>query len=248
MTSMSVASSVSLLAHGMHYALVLGGVLGVVFLLIPHRLEARRRSPSMPRDEHDARILQLRAMLTAPGSLALLSAAAPAPASAPAPEGSSRLEARSLWLPIAVVSSGAAAGAHAAVGPAHLSEVPLFGLFFIATAGAQLAWAVTVLRRPSHRLLMFGAVGNAVLVGLWLLTRSQGLPLGLMPVPEAVGLWDLISTAWEVAVIGSCLAMIRSGRLPDRAAPWFDWHVVAGIWCAGSLLLLTALSLSGAGA
>ena len=77
------------------------------------------------------------------GRLATLEPPAPV---APAPASTSALTARTLprdvalLLPLAVVSSTAAAGVHAAMGPLHFREATLFGLFF---AGAALAHGPT---------------------------------------------------------------------------------------------------------
>ena len=87
------------------------------------------------------------------------------------------------------------------------------------------------------------------MLGLWAVTRSVGLPFGLLPSPEAVGPWDLACGGWELLVAGCCVAVLRSGEAPPaRLASWRVWHPAARWFVAGSALGLVALSLSGAGA
>ena len=260
-----------LAAHGIHYAVVAGGVLGLVALLSPRFLSA----PTAPRDEHEARVLALRAALTPPG---------PAP-SGPAPSGPSPIghrppglaadalpataldpiqvathdgwssgepaltAAQRALLPLAVVSSTAAAGVHAAVGPEHLRESALFGAFFAGSALLQLIWSAWASVRGSAPLLVAGAVGNLAIIGLWATTRTLGLPFGLLPHPEPVGPWDLACAAWELVVVCCCIGMLRSrDPLPTRLGDWRGWHPGLPTYVVASVLLLLALSASGAGA
>jgi hypothetical protein len=152
-------------------------------------------------------------------------------------------------LPLAVVSSAAAAGMHAAVTPEHLRESALLGLFFAAAAVAQLAWSGAVTAHGSRPLLVAGACGNLSLLGLWTTTRTLGLPFGLLPAPETIGPWDLACGAWELVATCCCLALLRSrDPLPTRLPGWRHWHPVLPTYVAASVLVLVAVSLAGAGA
>lgn len=235
MTAWSL-DSVSLLAHGVHYALVAVGLLGLVWLLAPQLVPGA--AGVLPRDDHARRVAALRDAV-ATGRLLTVG---PTTACARPPV------ALSLHLPLAVVASAAAAGVHAAMGPAHLRTLPVLGVFFVAATVVQLAWASAVLRRPSRALLHAGIVLNLGFVGLWLLTRTWGLPLGLLP--EAVGAWDLAAAAWELVVIAACAALLRA--VPPmayaglRLPPWADWHRGATAVAVLSPVVLLVLSLSGA--
>ena len=55
--------------------------------------------------------------------------------------------------------------------PEHLREFWLFGLFFAGSGVLQAAWAGWVIARPERAALVVGAVGNAAIVALWLVTR-----------------------------------------------------------------------------
>ena len=237
MTAWSL-DSVSLLTHGVHYALVVVGLVGVACLLAPQL--APRAAGVLPRDDHARRVTALReavargALLTAGPTTAY---ARPAPAVA-------------LHLPVAVVASAAAAGVHAAMGPLHLDQSRLSGLFFAASALTQLGWTAAAVQRVTPGLLRAGVALNAGTIALWVWTRSWGLPLGLMPTPEPIGAWDLAAVGWEVAVVLSCVRLLRC--LPAasyaglRIAPWADWRSSAMIVAVASAMALLLLSLSGA--
>ena len=233
MTAWSL-TSVSLLAHGVHYALVGVGLVGVSWLLLPQLVGT---AP----DEHDRRVAALRARAAAGqlGTLAL------------PPTAVRRSRAETLHLPLAVVASACAAGVHAAMGPAHLEQATLFGLFFGTSALAQLAWSGRALTRTTPALLRAGIALNLGCVGLWALTRTWGLPLGLMPVREPVGPWDLAAVTWELVVVAACAALLRAVPPTPYAGPrlpaWVDWHRGATTAAVLSVGVLLALSLSGVG-
>lgn len=105
--------------------------------------------------------------------------------------------------------------------PSHFREYFLFGLFFLIITPLQLAWAEAVRRAPDdRRLLVAGAVGNLAVVGVWLVTRTIGLPFGPNRLQaEAVGLKDLIST-YDEAMIAGVVALILWQSAQFRARAW----------------------------
>lgn len=237
MTAWSL-DSVSLLAHGVHYALVAVGLLGLAWLLAPQVVPGA--AGVLPRDDHARRVAALREAVAAGRLLTV----GPTTACARPPST------LALHLPVAVVASAAAAGVHAAMAPAHLRPAPAIGAFFVVAAVGQLAWVAAVLHRPDRELLRWGIVLNLGLVALWLLTRTWGLPLGLVPGPEPVGPWDLAAATWELVVVAACAALLRA--VPPtayaglRLPPWVDWHRGATALAVLSPVLLLALTLSGA--
>jgi FtsP/CotA-like multicopper oxidase with cupredoxin domain len=91
-----------------------------------------------------------------------------------------------------------AAFIHLAVAPAHLREYIPFGVLFLAVGSAQIVLAAELCARPTRRLALLMAAFNVGLVGLWLASRTVGLPLGPTPgQPEEIGLTDLICNALE---------------------------------------------------
>jgi hypothetical protein len=236
------------LAHGIHYAIVAAGIVGILALLLPQLHErvldrsAGPRPSRAPRDAHEARVMMLRAEI-ASGALGTrdrlqtLQIVAPAPALP--------LASRTL-APAAFVASTAAAGVHAAMAPPHVGEQAVFGLFFLASATFQVAWAGGLVLGISRRTVALGAAANVAFVALWAVTRSVGVP-GLMARPEPVGPWDVACVAWELVVVVMCLRLLGSDRLPRRLAPWHRWDGGVTAFAVGSAAVLAALSLSGFG-
>jgi len=233
------ASSV---AHGIHYAVLGVGLVGLVVLLGP-QLAGARRAPAFD-DQHALRVLALTEQISA-GQLGV--SAAPSPRPATSARSEARDPIRTRYLPIAIVSSAAAAGVHAAVGPDHFRELLAFGLFFATAAIAQLGWSVAMVIRPSRTLLMVAVAGNSAVLLLWLVTRTIGLP-GLMPGPEAVGPWDLSCGAWELAVVLAAGRILRADHQLDLRLPaWPEWEASGRAWAIGAALTLPVLGLIGVG-
>ena len=114
--------------------------------------------------------------------------------------------------------SVASAGIHASVSAEHFQEAFIFGAFFLAASTAQSAWAVLVLHRPNRTLLITGAAGNSVIIALWTITRTIGLPIGPEPWhPETIGTRDIISTLCELSlVLGATILLTTNHRLHRR--------------------------------
>jgi FtsP/CotA-like multicopper oxidase with cupredoxin domain len=135
----------------------------------------------------------------------------------------------------ALLTLGAAA-IHLVVAPPHLREYLPFGLFFFAVACAQAVSAVQLMVRPSRRLALLMAAGAAGLVGLWLVSRTVGLPIGPTPgAPEEVGVTDVICSLLESVSVVLLLAL--GVRRPRRR--------VRRVWLAMAAALPSALLVSG---
>jgi hypothetical protein len=111
-------------------------------------------------------------------------------------------------LVVALCSAGAAA-IHFAVANEHFDEWWLFGVFFVGSGIAQLVWAVLALVRPVSWILLAGALGNAAIVALWVVTRTSGLPFGPEPgAAEAVGVADVAASVLEGLIVLGSLAVL----------------------------------------
>ncbi len=95
------------------------------------------------------------------------------------------------------------AAIHFAAAPEHLIEYLPFGLSFYLLGAAQVAVACGILVRPSSPMLLGGAGLSLLVIGVWLLSRTVGMPVGPVPGAEAVGLPDLLSSLmeWTTAVL-----------------------------------------------
>ena len=119
---------------------------------------------------------------------------------------------------LAALSAGAGTS-HAFVISDHFREFWLFGLFFIAAAAAQLTWAGLILREVNRRLIVAGGIGNAMVVLLWIASRTTGLPLG----PErwereGVNTIGVVATGMELALVGLCIVLYRRRWAEDPVA------------------------------
>jgi hypothetical protein len=225
-----------LFAHAIHLLLVVLGLVGVAVLLFPQVQAARSRRttfrPPADATEHEQRVADLRAAVRSGQLTSGVPTAALAPATTRAARDSST------WRAVAVSSSIAAAGVHAAVFPHHLEESFVVGAFFLAVTLGQAAWACLVSLDATRERLVVGIVGNLGLIALWGVSRTSGLPfLGR----EAVGAWDLAAGAWELVLVFACLAGlhrradVRALVLGDLGRGALAWAVLSGV----ALLLLT---------
>lgn len=128
----------------------------------------------------------------------------------------------------------AAALVHGAVTPEHLSEWWGYGLFFFVAAIAQGLYGLALLLEPwrwdetggiredgdrySRSVYLLGAAGNAVIIGLYVVTRTVGIPFFGPEAGEVepVTPISLVSKMIELAVIGCLIALLRSKRLGAR--------------------------------
>lgn len=100
---------------------------------------------------------------------------------------------------------------HGLVAPAHVEIAVLYGVFFMGTAFAQVAWAMAVVAKPRVSLIYLGVVANVLIVGLWLVTRTVGIPLGPEAGQvEAVGVLDVIAALLEVGIVLSSVWSMRT--------------------------------------
>jgi len=130
-----------------------------------------------------------------------------------------------------------AAVIHFAVVAQHFDEWWLTGTFFVLVALFQLAWALLVLRAPSRPFYLAGAVTNALVVVLWIVSRTNGVPVGPgAGEAEPVALPDTLATAFEVVLVVVLVALLSgqtapgTSRLVRRSAvSWAGAVVVAAL-------------------
>jgi hypothetical protein len=92
---------------------------------------------------------------------------------------------------------------------AHFAEYWVFGVFFVVLGWYQAIWAVLYAVRPRRMLALTALLVNAGTVGLWLWTRTVGVPIGPKAGElEPIGASDVAATIFEVAiVVGLLLSM-----------------------------------------
>jgi hypothetical protein len=106
----------------------------------------------------------------------------------------------------------AAAGIHVAVIGEHFGQSTLFGIFFVAVSLVQFLQALAGSLQPTRRLWLAIGLSNLAVIGIWLASRTIGLPVGPDGgAPEPVGLLDAATVGLEIlAVVGA--ARLRVGR------------------------------------
>jgi len=117
--------------------------------------------------------------------------------------------------PLLVAGLVGSAAIHAAVIPEHLEEWLAAGSFFVVLTIAELALGLLVLVRLDRLVLGAVVAVSVVPLGLWLVSRTVGLPLGPETwTPEAVGLADVACCLLELVTLAVAVALwLRGSRL-----------------------------------
>src|ERR1700730_943608 len=117
---------------------------------------------------------------------------------------------------LAALSVGAAA-IHFAVSFEHFSPYALYGAFFLAVAWAQLMGPGVLLWRPSRWWLWRALAGSALILAVYVASRTVGLPIGPdVNHPEPAGALDIVSVILEFALIAGCATLLWRPSLADR--------------------------------
>jgi hypothetical protein len=114
----------------------------------------------------------------------------------------------------------------------YLSEWRPAGIFVATVAVAQAVYAWVVLNRPSVPVALVGIVGNVGVVGVWIVSRKFGLPVGaaapepvyghdtlsidpqtsfVAGVPQSIGAFDVTATVLELAAVAALVSLLPAG-------------------------------------
>ncbi len=138
------------------------------------------------------------------------------------------------------ILSLATAVIHFAVAGAHFQEYWLFGVFMLVVAWLQLLWAAAAMTRQSRWLLWSGAGLNAIVITVYIVTRTAGDLVG--PTPKAVeplGFGDGLCTVLEAIVAAGCAWLLVSTL--DRPVPR---PVMAGASATTGAVIAALLSVA----
>jgi hypothetical protein len=150
-----------------------------------------------------------------------------------------------LVVPLVVLSLGAAA-IHFGVISEHFADWWAAGVFFIVTGWFQASWAVVLAVRRSRAVAVAGALVNAAIVAVWLVSRTTGLPFGPdAGAPEAVGLADSVATLFEAGIVVGAAVLAGVGglavkRVRMNIAPAAVWETVLAV----AVVVLTFAALA----
>jgi hypothetical protein len=143
---------------------------------------------------------------------------------------------------LAALSAGAAA-IHFAVVFEHFAEYALYGVFFLVISWAQAVWPAVLLWRPSRLWLWLGTAGNAVVIAVYVASRTVGLPFGPdLRSPEPTGALDVVSCVLEFGLITGCAALLWRPSLADRPAPRRGALVSAAALAAVPVAVIAAVT------
>jgi hypothetical protein len=120
---------------------------------------------------------------------------------------------------IAVVLTLVAALIHAWVAPEHFGEWWGYGTFFVVAAIMQVVYGIALLRWDQPLLLIIGIVGTLMIIVLYMVTRTFGIPFfgphaGEV---EAVTVLDLTSKIAEAALIIALIVLLKTSPLKRGA-------------------------------
>jgi hypothetical protein len=121
---------------------------------------------------------------------------------------------------LALASVGAGV-IHFMVTGEHFEEYVPFGVFFLALAIFQVVWAGAVWARPNAFILWSGVLVSAFTIGVWILSRTAGLPIGPeVGEAEAFGLLDTLASALEamIVLVGAYLLTIPWAKSTGQEA------------------------------
>ena len=119
---------------------------------------------------------------------------------------------------VAAVLSLGAAWVHLAYAAPHFRQWWAYGAFFVATGVGQAVFAPLILRWPRPALAGLGIAGNLSIVAMYVVSRTDGAPLGPHAhVIEPVGTVDLATAAAEIVLI-AVLVTVLGTRARRRVA------------------------------
>ena len=116
---------------------------------------------------------------------------------------------------LALVAALALVGAliHAGAAVDHWAEYHLYTFVFSGLAALQVCWALLILRGASRRVLALGCVMQLGIVGLWLASRTVGVPLAPRAwTPEEIGIADLSETLGELMTVLAVASVLLAER------------------------------------
>jgi hypothetical protein len=142
------------------------------------------------------------------------------------------------------IMSLATAVIHFAVAGQHFQDYWLYGVFMLVVAWLQLLWAALAIARPSRSLLASGAVLNAGVIAVYIVTRTAGDLFGPgAGSAEQAGFGDVLCTALEAVVAAGC-AWLLLAKMDHRIA---GRHLLIGPAAVGAVTaaLLSAALVAG---
>ena len=116
------------------------------------------------------------------------------------------------WTAAALTAAGlslVAGWIHFAYVGSHWRDWWAYGMFFLVSGAFQALFAPAIMRWPNAWTALAGIAGNLGIVGMYVLSRTNGIPAGPHTgVVESATAVDLTCTAAEIALVGVLLGMV----------------------------------------
>ncbi|MGH2772631.1 MAG: hypothetical protein ACRDIU_05790, partial [Actinomycetota bacterium] len=111
-----------------------------------------------------------------------------------------------------------AAAIHLVHAPIHFEDAALYGWFFLLTGTAQLVAGIMLLKPRSRGFYLAVASFSLSIIGLWAITRTAGVPVGLRAgIVEPPGAPDLTAAAFELLAAALLLGLASGRAFPALA-------------------------------
>jgi hypothetical protein len=134
---------------------------------------------------------------------------------------------------------------HFAAVPEHWADYRIAALFFVGLGIFQLVWAALVLGRPSRRLYGVGAAASLLTIGIWIASRTSGLPFGpFAGVAERAGRPDIVSTILEELLVVALILLafdVGERRRYERTVSRAAVTAILGVTTSLTIWALTGL-------
>ncbi len=154
-----------------------------------------------------------------------------------------RADARTVPVTAAIAFLVSAALIHLSVVGPHLEESTLYAAFFVGAAIAQLGAAMALTVSRDRRLLLAVAVGNGLVIIVWALSRTVGLPIGPTPgIAESVSVPDVLASLAEAVIVINSVALLLTRR-PRMMERWLVGLGATAV-CA-AVLIITVVAIVG---
>ncbi|MEY2516113.1 MAG: hypothetical protein QOJ89_3471 [bacterium] len=100
---------------------------------------------------------------------------------------------------------------HAVAMVDHFGHWWAYGAFFMVLTYGQVLWGVALLRgHAGDRALIAGALANAAIIAVWVLSRTVGIAVGPdAGSPEPLGTMDIATALVELGLIAYAVAIVR---------------------------------------
>jgi hypothetical protein len=116
------------------------------------------------------------------------------------------------WSAAALTAAGLsllAGWIHFAFVSSHWDNWWAYGTFFLVSGLFQALFAPAMLKWPNHWTALVGVVGNLGIIGMYVMSRTYGIPMGPhIGVVEKATAIDLSCTAGEIVLVGILLGMV----------------------------------------